>query len=80
MTSTMAGMNSNAMGSVVNTRSNMPSVTASPEQESRYKKTIEKVTRERDQALAENERLEKEAVAHKYTVQSLKDKITEVEK
>ena len=36
-------------------------------------KEFEQAIRERDQALVESDRLSKEAVAHKYTVQSLKD-------
>ena len=36
--------------------------------------------RERDQALQESDRLSKEALAHKYTVQSLKDQISSLER
>ena len=48
-------------------RSNMQSQTASPDHD-KYKKQIEKLTKERDRAISDNERLEKEAVANKYTV------------
>ena len=34
---------------------------------------LEKALQEREQALSDVDRLSKEAVAHKYTVQSLKD-------
>ena len=57
----------------------MQSQTASPDHD-KYKKQIEKLTKERDRAISDNERLEKEAVANKYTVQSLKDKISDLEK
>jgi len=39
----------------------------------------DQVIAERDQAQSESERLSKEALAHKYTVQSLKDQIAQLE-